>query len=133
MLRPQEKVCRADFFYLIPENTPENCEFVYLMLRIFSMYYPENRAQKEIIVLSNGAAVRGAGASDSERKEYMQYQLDTMRGCEVLGGLVFQEGAGSQACGGAVYLLQFFCYPLWRRDCAVVPLSCEMSCSNMNW
>lgn len=42
----------------------------------------------------------GNSAGDEERKVFLQYQLDSLKGQEVLGGYVFQEGVDSQACGG---------------------------------
>ena len=39
-------------------------------------------------------------ASDTDRMAYVNYQLDTLRGADVLGGLVLQEGPRSRARGG---------------------------------
>lgn len=47
-------------------------------------------------------------ADDYDKKEYVKCQLDTMRGQEVLGHLVFQEGRESRASGGMIH--QYFCF-----------------------
>ena len=46
-----------------------------------------------------------ADADAYDRKEYIKYQLDTLQGQEVLGGLVFQQGLDSRATGGTTPLL----------------------------
>lgn len=41
----------------------------------------------------------GEGASPEEHKQFLQYQLDTLKGLEVVEGLVFDAGPFSRTCG----------------------------------
>lgn len=45
----------------------------------------------------------GANADSYDRKEFIKRQLDTLRGQEVLGGLVFEEGLDGRAHGGVLH------------------------------
>lgn len=43
-----------------------------------------------------------AGAAVAERMEFVHYQLDTLAGREVLGGLVLEPGMSNRMQGGAL-------------------------------
>lgn len=42
----------------------------------------------------------GPGASSAAEQEYVQYQIDSLEGREVLNGLVLQQGMHSRLLGG---------------------------------
>ena len=61
----------------------------------------------------------GTEATDDDRKSFLENQLDSLRGQEVLGSLLFMEGAGSRARGGVNFTVKFVATPRLQS-----PLNC---------